>query len=140
MIARAVATMDTTSDNEADNEIFIGDLLCIEICGPKCPHLDVVEMLDIDTAHEYGLKNLSSTKTVTLSIFSPKDIPETAVGVEISAVNKDSDLAVITLENLQRPLTLNEIRWLDIAVDKRIYFGYGYHICNKRCECQIVYL
>ena len=134
---------------------FSRDTLSIEISGPGRPHLTLVDLPGMihsenkqQTVEDVALikalveEYIQEKRTIVLAVVSAKNDYANQI---ILKKARDFDaagrtLGVITKPDFLDPGSENEKSWLELAQNKDIYFGLGWHMLRNRyvlspCDC-----
>ncbi|KAL1591965.1 hypothetical protein SLS60_011557 [Paraconiothyrium brasiliense] len=134
------------------SKAFSKDVLCIEICGPSRPHLTLIDLpglihasnrsqseADVELIRSLVKDYISKQRTIVLAVVSAKNDYANQI---ILKMCRESDtkgartLGIITKPDFLRPGSENEATWLDLAWNKDIFFGLGWHLLKNRADDQ----
>ncbi|KAI9824015.1 MAG: hypothetical protein M1826_007548 [Phylliscum demangeonii] len=148
LIAEATTLMGLDSVGGADAKAFAKDVLSIEICGPDCPHLTLVDLpglihaknklqseQDIQFIRNLVNEYISNKRTIILAIISAKnDYANQIVLNDCRRVDPKGSrtLGIITKPDFLRAGSENENTWIDLLQNRDVYLELGWHMLKNR--------
>ena len=143
----AMQEMGLTGSDAATPKAFSRDVLNIEISGPERPQLTLVDLPglihsenksqskdDVKVIKAMVEDYIKEKRTIVLAVVSAKNDYANQIVLEkardLGAT--DRTLGVITKPDTLVPGSENEKNWIDLAQNKDVYFGLGWHMLRNR--------
>ncbi|KAI6871030.1 hypothetical protein KC343_g5239 [Hortaea werneckii] len=127
---------------------FSRDVLSIEIAGPGCPHLTLVDLPglihsenkmqtkeDVDLIHGLVDDYLKEKRTIIMAVVSAKnDYANQIILKKCKDIDPEGHrtLGVITKPDFLEEGSENEASWVELAENKDIFFELGWHMLKNR--------
>jgi len=147
LMESAMEEMGLTNGNAAMPKAFSRDVLDIEISGPDRPQLTLVDLPglihsenksqskeDVEIIKAMVEEYIKEKRTIVLAVVSAKNDYANQI-----ILKKARDLGATdrTLGVITKPDTLvagseNEKNWIELAQNKDVYFGLGWHMLRNR--------
>ncbi|KAG8628621.1 hypothetical protein KVT40_002486 [Elsinoe batatas] len=143
----ATVAMGLDSPDKTQVRAFSRDVLNIEISGPTRPQLTLVDLPglihsetkqqtreDVKLITELVEEYIKEKRTIVLAVVSAKNDYANQIVLnkarDLGAA--DRTLGIVTKTDVLEPGTENEKTWIDLAQNKDVLFGLGWHMLRNR--------
>jgi hypothetical protein len=151
IIAEATKAMGLEDVGKTD-KAFARDVLTVEIAGPSRPQLTLVDLpglihaknkmqseKDVELIRELVLDYMKNPRTIILAVITAKnDYANQIVLKHCQTIDPTGrrTLGIITKPDTLTEGSANQRNWLDLALNRDIYFELGWHMVKNRTDVE----